>query len=341
MTGAACSHGNGISTIRSWSPATIATAETSSTSGDLSATRAAAPGEAFDVHEARGPAFLHRDRRPRAPRSPERRRRGAGTTGAVIVRSTPSIAVDPSDDLARECRADRDRARAARTSQAPTTATAARTPGHVLELDDDVLDLARTNPQVDERVHAGRLGPRTGAGQGRGARPQDVGGSRPPGTARRAPRRPPRVRRRSTGRRRAARTVHAAGRSTGRLAGPRARTSPFRSRAGAPSGSGRRPAVPASTTVSAEVSSVSSSAIWTTGWSGSPCSTYQVRSRAASHIDSLALPSRSSPRSSSGLRASGAARSTQDSSSSCSVSLRASSAPTSAASARLLNRIEE
>ena len=30
---------------------------------------------------------------------------------------------------------------------------------HVLELDDHVLDLARTNPQVDERVHAGRLGP--------------------------------------------------------------------------------------------------------------------------------------------------------------------------------------
>jgi hypothetical protein len=30
---------------------------------------------------------------------------------------------------------------------------------HVLELDDDVLDLARTNPQVDQGVHAGRLGP--------------------------------------------------------------------------------------------------------------------------------------------------------------------------------------
>ena len=43
---------------------------------------------------------------------------------------------------------------------------------------------------------------------------------------------------------------------------------------------------PGSTTVSALVSSVSSSAICTTGCSGSPCSTYQVMSRAASQIDS-------------------------------------------------------
>ena len=71
------------------------------------------------------------------------------------------------------------------------------------------------------------------------------------------------------------------------------------------------------TIVSALVSSVSSSAICTTGCSGSPCSTYQVMSRAASQIDSEALASRIRPRSSSTLRASGAARSTQDSSSSC------------------------
>ena len=45
---------------------------------------------------------------------------------------------------------------------------------------------------------------------------------------------------------------------------------------------------PGCTTVSALVSSVSSSAICTTGWSGSPCSTYQVMSRAASHMYSLA-----------------------------------------------------
>ena len=41
--------------------------------------------------------------------------------------------------------------------------------------------------------------------------------------------------------------------------------------------------------VSALVSSVSSSAIWTTGCSGSPCSTYHVMSRAASQTYSLAL----------------------------------------------------
>ena len=68
--------------------------------------------------------------------------------------------------------------------------------------------------------------------------------------------------------------------------------------------------------VSALVSSVSSSAICTTGCSGSPCSTYHVMSRAASQTYSLALASRRRPRSSSGLRASGAARNTQDSSSS-------------------------
>ena len=73
---------------------------------------------------------------------------------------------------------------------------------------------------------------------------------------------------------------------------------------------------PGCTIVSAPVSSVSSRAICTTGCSGSPCSTYHVMSRAASQIDSDALASRIRPRSSSTLRASGAARRTQDSSSS-------------------------
>ncbi len=56
-----------------------------------------------------------------------------------------------------------------------------------------------------------------------------------------------------------------------------------------------------SSVVSALVSSVSSSAICTTGCSGSPCSTYQVMSLAASHIASLAAARLISPRSSSGL----------------------------------------
>ena len=100
-----------------------------------------------------------------------------------------------------------------------------------------------------------------------------------------------------------------------------------------------RPAAcePRSTTTSELVSSVSSRASWTTGCNGSPCSTYQVMSRAASQTYSDAAPRRRRPRSASGSRASGAARRTQDSSSSCRMSDRASRVPTSAASERLLN----
>src|SRR6266480_1601205 len=53
---------------------------------------------------------------------------------------------------------------------------------------------------------------------------------------------------------------------------------------------------PGSTIVSVATSSDSSSAIWMTGWSSSPCSTSHVMSRAASKIISLASPARRSSR---------------------------------------------
>ena len=67
----------------------------------------------------------------------------------------------------------------------------------------------------------------------------------------------------------------------------------------------RRPATRPRPSSRRATSSVSSSAIWMTGCSSSPCSTSHVMSRAASKIISPAYASRSSPRSSSVLRASG------------------------------------
>ena len=83
-------------------------------------------------------------------------------------------------------------------------------------------------------------------------------------------------------------------------AGRRGRTSRSPSRTRAPSARGPSAGEPASRR-SRRVSSSLERDAATTGWSGSPCSTYQVMSRAASKIDSLAFARRRSPRSSSGF----------------------------------------
>ena len=125
MTGAACSQGNGISTIRSWSPAIIATAETSSTSAIVSASRAAEPGEAFTCTKHAGPGSCI-GIGVLVP-SPGGAYTSPGTTGAVIVRSTPSIRWIPRT-TSSEMPSRSGPWTAASTSHAPTTGTAARTP---------------------------------------------------------------------------------------------------------------------------------------------------------------------------------------------------------------------
>ena len=164
ITGVACSHRNGISTSGRDRPRS--SPRPRPPRPPRSPRRAALPkrgslaraGSRRDPVPASGSAHAAR-RPPACTRRPGRR-------GRSMCARRPSIRWIPrttSSEMPSKSGTLHGREDVPRAHHRDRRADAA----DVLEPDDDLLDLVGVNPQVDERVHSGRPGPRTRGGKGR------------------------------------------------------------------------------------------------------------------------------------------------------------------------------